>query len=120
MLSYKVFGNVSDLLLLSVCKDVGTAISAAGTTQGTATQLTNAENFLTTVAAGSGVILDSQASAGDSQFIYNGGANPVNVYPPSGARIQVLATNLPMILPVGTSVNLYCASTTLWAGVLSR
>ena len=52
-------------------------------------------------------------------MIYNGGANPLKVYPPSGAQINALGTNQPMTLPVRTACEFYCLTTTLWTGVLS-
>ena len=97
MLGWKVFGAGLSLPLASaICKDVGAAISAAGTTQGTATELTAADNELTTVGAGSGVALASALASGDSQTVFNAGANAVKVYPPTGMKINALATNAAM------------------------
>lgn len=121
MLSYKLQGaNIQGLAVIAMGKDVGTSLSAAGTTQGTATILTNASNQITTVGSGAGVVLDPQASYGDSQLIYNAGLNPLKVYPPSGASINGLGTNLPVILPVNTACEFHCFSTTSWTAILSR
>lgn len=93
----------------------GTGLSAAGTTQGTATALTAGVNVITTVAANSGVIL----TAGPFQVVYNGGANPLNVYPPTSAAINQLAVNTPILLAIRTSCVFWYSSATLWIGVLS-
>lgn len=119
MLGYKLFGSgLNSLSVGAIVQDVGTAISAAGTTQGTATALTNTLNGLGTVAAGTGVVLYA-GSAGDCQLVYNGGANPVNVYPPSGARINQMATDVPHLLPINTAAEYWFLSTTQVVGVLS-
>lgn len=60
------------------------AISAAGTDFSTATPLTQPASVITTVAAGTGVILPSQYSAA----IVNRGANTLTVYPPAGGTIE--------------------------------
>ena len=119
MLGHKLFGSGLDTLkVASICNDVGTAISAAGTTQGTATALTNTLNGLGTVAAGSGVILYA-GSAGDCQIVYNGGANAVKVYPPSGARINAMVTNAAHLLATNTACEYWTLSSTQIVGVLS-
>ena len=120
MLGYKALAaGLSGPLSAVLCKDTGTSISAAGTTQGTATELTAADNELTTVAAGAGVALASALAAGDSQTVFNAGANAVKVYPPSGMRINALAANAPMTLATNTGCFFKCVSTTRVFGVLS-
>ena len=120
MLGYKAFAaGLPGPLAAVICKDAGTSISAAGTTQGTATELTNADNELTTVAAGAGVVLSASLAAGDSQTVFNAGANAVKVYPPSGMRINALATNAAMTLATNTGCIFHCVSTTRVFGVLS-
>lgn len=120
MLGYKAFAAGLPIPLTeAICKDVGTSISAAGTTQGTATELTAADNELTTVAAGSGVALSASLAAGDSQTVFNAGANAVKVYPPSGMKINALAANAPMTLATNTGCIFKCVSTTRVFGVLS-
>ena len=119
MLGYKLFQAGFDALTLTAAvQDVGTAIVAAGTTQGTATTLTNTLNGLGTVASGAGVVLWA-GSAGDSQIVYNGGANAVKVYPPSGAKINGLATNAPHVLATSTTCEYWFLSATQVVGVLS-
>ena len=120
MLGYKVLAaGLSNFLAACVCADTQASISAAGTTQGTATELTAADNELTTVGAGSGVALASAIAAGDSQTVFNAGANAVKVYPPVGMKINALATNAPMLLATNTGCIFKCVSTTRVFGVLS-
>lgn len=87
------------------------AISAAGTTQGTATIVANPLSIVTTAAANSGVIL----SLSYSQII-NAGANTVKVYPNSGAAITgggtTLATNAAFSIAAGSSASFSCTSST--------
>ena len=120
MLGYKAFAAGLPLPLASaICKDVATSVSAAGTTQGTATELTATDSEVTTVAAGAGVVLSSQLAAGDQQTVFNAGANPLKVYPTSGMKINALATNAAMTLGTNTGVIFKCVSTTRVFGVLS-
>lgn len=73
------------------------AVSAAGTAQGTATSITSDNNDVTTVGAGSGVVLPT-AVLGRIIRVMNDGANPLLIYPASGALIDSLAANIPVIL----------------------
>jgi hypothetical protein len=90
------------------------AVSAAGTTQGTATALTASYNVVTTAAANSGVILPAATTAGWSVTVVNRGANAVNVYPASGAAIDGAAANVAISLPVGDTITLQNSSATQW------
>lgn len=120
MIGAKVFAAGLPIPLMeAMCKDAGTSVSAAGTTQGTATALTSADNEITTAAAGSGVILNADLAAGDQQTVFNAGANAVKVYPPSGMKINALATNAAMLLATNTGCLFKCVSSTRVFGVLS-
>ena len=68
------------------------AVSAAGTTQGTATALTVDYNVITTAAASSGVVLPT-ATAGRRIVIVNKGANTLSIYPATGGTIDALSAN---------------------------
>lgn len=121
MLAYKVFGSgVQGLAVQAICQDSESGITATGTNQSTAYSVTTAVASFGTVAAGTGAVLSSQAVSGDSQLVYNGGANPLNVYPPSGAAFNGLPVNIPCVLPVNTACDFRCLTSTLWTGVLSR
>lgn len=120
MLGYKVMqSGVNAFSVQALCMDAAVALAAAGTTQGTATVLTNAVNFLSSVAANTGVVLSPAATLGDSQLVYNGGANPVKVYPPSGAAINGLPANTAATVGTQTTCVFYCGSATQWAAALS-
>ena len=119
MLSYKLFGSGLNSITVEAMKDVASALSATGTGASDAYEVTSAKNAFSTVASGTGAILDSSASAGDSQVIYNGGANALRVYPPSGAQINALGSDQPALLAPRTACEFFCLTTTLWTGVLS-
>ena len=119
MLSYKLFGSGLNTLTVASMTDTASGLTATGTTQGTAYEVTTAKSAFSTVAADTGAVLDDQAVAGDSQMICNGGANPLNVYPPSGAQINALGANQPMTLAVRTACEFHCLTSTLWTGILS-
>ena len=119
MIGSKVFSaGLSIPLMECMCKDVA-SVSAAGTTQGTATELTAAVVISLSAAVSSGVILNSTLSAGDSQTVFNAGANAVKVYPPTGMKINALATNAAMSLATNTGCLFKCVSSTRVFGVLS-
>lgn len=119
-LGWKVMGaGVEGLALTALLQDVGTSISAAGTTQGTATELKTASSEVTTVSSGAGVILSSLLAPGDEQLVYNAGANALKIYPPSNFKINSLAANAPMILGTNSAVFFKCISTTRVFGILS-
>lgn len=119
-LGWKLQGaGIPGLTLTALSQDTATALSAAGTTQGTATELTAADSEITTVGAGAGVALSSKLAPGDVQTAFNAGANPLKIYPPASMKINALATNAAMTLSVNTGVMFKCVSTTRVFGVLS-
>ena len=69
-----------------------TTITAAGTTQATATLLTSAINNITVAAAGSGVVLPF-VPPGYTVGVYNSGANAVKVYPSLASQLNGLGNN---------------------------
>ena len=93
--------------------DISAAVSAAGSTQGTATALTTMINNVTTVAASTGVVLPT-AAAGYIVIVRNGGANALSVYPATGAAINAGAANAAHSLPVGAMIQYVATSTTQW------
>lgn len=96
-----------------------TALTSAGTTQATALTISADANFVSTVAASSGVVLYN-GMIGDSVFIMNdGGANPLTVYPPVGSKFNNLATNTGFSLAANTPVVCYKITSTRWFAVLS-
>ena len=120
MLGWKAFAaGLPETLQLAICKDTATSVSAAGTTQGTATELTAACSEVTTVTSGTGVVLSANLAAGDEQSVFNAGANALKVYPPSGSRINALPSNTAMLLATNTGCIFKCVSSTRVFGVLS-
>lgn len=81
---------------------VATGLSAAGTTQGTATVLAADWNGVNTVVllSSEGVRLNASAD-GKSVRVWNFSVNSLNVYPPSGATIDNLGMNNPYVLAAG-------------------
>src|SRR5574343_446185 len=76
--------------------------------------LTSDINVITTAASNpSGVTLPT-ATVGREVTIVNKGANPINVYPATGAAIDALATNASLQIPVGGVVQFEASSTTQW------
>jgi hypothetical protein len=119
-LGWKVFGQgMPGPYAVALLQDTATSVSAAGTTQGTATELTAADSEVATVASGAGVVLSSKLAPGDSQTVFNAGANALRVYPPSGMKLNSLATNAAMLLATNTGCLFKCISTTRVFGVLS-
>lgn len=119
MLAYKLFGSGLTTLSVAALTDVATALAATGTSAADALEITAARNAFSTVASGTGAILDSEAAPGDSQLVYNGGANVLRVYPTSGAQINALNANAPALLAPRTAAEFTMLTTTLWTAVLS-
>jgi hypothetical protein len=93
--------------------DPDTSLTAAGTDQSTALQLNYAHSSVSTVAAGTGVILPT-TRAGREMKVFNRGANALNVYPPVGSQINALATNAPFVLAAGTSASFVALTGISW------
>lgn len=115
----QLFTSGAVVLLGEVRYTTGSALTAVGTIQSDALQLTASINQVTTAASGSGVKLYASPAAGSWQVVYNGGANPMKVYPQTGGAINGLAANAGMILPVKTACKFYAATATAWVGILS-
>lgn len=94
-------------------------ISAAGTTQGTATALTKDQNEVTTVAAGSGVKLPA-STAGNAIAVANAQAtNALLVYPATGDAINALAANTALSLAAGKNAIFFCCAAGKWYAVVT-
>lgn len=109
-------GNISGANIVATSyniRSINIAVSAAGTTQGTATALTKEINVVSIVASGSGVVLPT-AVAGMVLIINNTSANTLNVYPATGGAINNVVTNSPYSHGLGASLQYYATSTTQW------
>jgi hypothetical protein len=108
ILSYDGYQFLLDLLNNSTSslaqKSVKLGLVATGANQATALQLAAQWNEVDTTPAGSGVLLASYQS-GQSQVVFNGGANALNVYPPPGAQINALGANQPYSLASGAKLS---------------
>ena len=111
--------GVQGLAVQAICMDSATAISAAGTSAATATVLANAVNFVGTTGSGTGVILPPLSSPGDGVFVFNGGANPLKVYPTTGAKINSLAANAAVTRGTNTACEFWMGSLPQWGAILS-
>lgn len=80
---------------------VDTGLTATGTNQATAFQLSSQWNEIDTTAAGTGVLLTAY-QPGQAQVVFNGGVNPLLVYPPPGAMINALGANVAFSLAAGS------------------
>lgn len=85
---------------------IDTGIAAAGTTQGTATQLLAGTSVVTTVAASAGVRLPTLACY--DVVVINRGANDLSVYPPFGDNIEGLAANAALLIAPNNAAVFDC------------
>ncbi len=112
-------GGHSAMSARAINGQVQSAVSAAGTTITTATDLTASVNVVTTAAASSGVQLPN-GEIGDSVEILNLGANAVTVYPDTASnQINALSAGSGFLLATNTAVKLRRFTSTRWAGYLS-
>lgn len=88
--------------------------SAAGTTQGDAAVLREANTVFTTVAAGQGAVLPASLQVGDEYVVANFGANALLVYPPLGGQINALAVNAGLSVAVGAGARFKQMTATRW------
>ena len=102
-LSYDGYQFLLSLLAVAASTpvSVASALTATGANQATALQLASQWNEIDTVPGGTGVLLQA-LQPGQSQSVFNEGANALNVYPPPGSRIDALLVNIAFqILPAG-------------------
>ena len=100
--------------------DVQVGLTAAGTTQLTALAVTGDNVEVTTAALNSGAMAfqGPVPGPGDCQYIFNGGANPLSVYPPVGGQINVLGVNAAFSVPAGKGLLLRCFNATTFHTLL--
>ena len=91
-------------------------VSAAGTTQGTATALTRSSNAVT---GGTGGVSLPSAEINDEIDIVNLTSASITIYPPTGERINALSTNTGFLLGQNTAVKVRKFTTIRWMGFLS-
>lgn len=98
--------------------NVNATITAAGTTQGTATSLLADVNVITSASSAQGVILYSGVP-GDDQWVYNDTLVDIRVYPHSGATVNQLSTNTAFVLAPKTCCHCKLINSTRWVVNLS-
>jgi hypothetical protein len=90
---------------------VNAAVTAAGTTQGGATGLTAVINAVT---LGSGGVALPVPAVGAHYYVRNSLTSALSLYPASGAAINALAANAPVIVPADTTALLVAVTATQW------
>jgi hypothetical protein len=90
---------------------VGTGISAAGSTQGTATAISKAFNVVSTVSSGANGVSLPTAVAGMRITIINTSANALNVYPLGNGIINTQAANAALSVAAGGKLDFLCTAT---------
>lgn len=91
-------------------------VTAAGTTQGTATLLTATNNIVTTATAVSALGVIPPASPINPIYtIINATAETIDIYPPSGAKFNNGSANAAVTLATGVSCILKRFSSTVWS-----
>ena len=99
-------------------RSMATGLTASATnTQAGALGLTASINNITTAAANTAVRLPAVTLAANTAaeiIVRNGGANAVNVFPPTNAAINALAANAAFSLAAGASARFQQLSTTLY------
>jgi hypothetical protein len=109
-------GNISGANLVATSytiSSVATSISAAGSTQGTATALTKDVNVVSTVSAGQGVVLPT-AVGGMRITVMNTSPTALNVYPATGAGINNNGANVAFALPGNGRLDFLAVTSTQW------
>jgi hypothetical protein len=98
-----------------VIDSISAAVSAAGTTQGTATGLvSNINNVTVVTAAAAGVRLPT-AVAGMRILVRNSdSADTLSIYPATGGTINALAANAAFTLAAGSAIELMATTATQW------
>lgn len=95
---------------LGIVGSVTGSLTATGSTQGTALEVCDDVNVITTAAASTGVILKRDLSPGDRQVIANLGASSLSVYPTVGGKINSLATNGAFAVAAGKVAEFICTA----------
>jgi sugar lactone lactonase YvrE len=98
-----------------VIDSISAAVSAAGTTQGTATALvSNINNVTVVTAAAAGVRLPT-AVAGMRILIRNSDSlDMLSIYPATGGTINALSANAAFTIIAGATIELVATTTTQW------
>ena len=111
--------GMSPITSQSIQGDTNNAVTAAGTTITTATDLVTTQNIVTTATDSQGVQLDS-GIVGDWQMVYNATNVSIKVYPwASAAKINQITAGNAMTLAPQTACQFFVASATQHVAFLS-
>jgi hypothetical protein len=98
-----------------VISSVSNPVTATGTIQSNATPLTSVINVVSSVAAGTGVLLPVAPNAGGIRVtIMNTSANSLNVYPASNAAINSNGANVAYVQSAGAKLDYVSVGNTQW------
>jgi len=98
-----------------VIDSISAAVSAAGTTQGTATGLVSNINNVTVVATGATGVRLPTAVAGMRILVRNSdSADTLSIYPATGGTINALSANAAFTIIAGATIELVATTTTQW------
>ena len=89
------------------------AVTAAGSTQGTATAITTDVSVITSAAAGTGVIMP-MAVGGKCAVVINRAANAILVYPATGHYFDGYSANAPLTIAPNSYLEMYGANASSW------
>lgn len=98
-----------------VINSISAAVSAAGSTQGTATALVANVNNVTVVAAAADGVRLPTAVAGMRILVRNSdAADTLKIYPATGGQINALGANAAFSLTAGSTIELFASTATQW------
>lgn len=89
-------------------------VTAAGSSQSTASDLINGVNIITSVTAADYAVKLPTAIAGNSVYVVNDGTNTLLVYPAPGASIDALGINNSYTIQPGGAMEFKPSTTTQW------
>ena len=100
--------------------DTVTALTAAGTTQGTATTITASHAIFTTVTSSAYGGILKLLDAGEESWVANADTvEPLYIYPPSGCQFNGRTANLHAVIPAGKSACFKFINSTQIIAVIS-
>ena len=93
-------------------------LAAAGSTVTDAALTTTSNTYVTPVSSGQGVII-ADGEITDTVIVFNAGANPLKVYPPTGDAFNQLSVNTGFTLAQNTGCLIMKVSSSLWLVFMS-
>lgn len=113
-LARELQSQFSNSAVQGIVGSTNTAVTAAGTTQGTATALAAQFNVVTTATLNQGVILPAGMGNGDEIDVLNSTTTNICVYPPVGGKFNNQAANMPLICAANRMHTFECIDGTSW------